>query len=331
MQPQMGAVFGKPDDDTELLRSYAQARGLHSEPPRPGLGHHLGEWAKTTWPARIAQTLMSAATLPGDVAAGRVHPAEMQPSMMSGDTFQRQMDLAGAVQFGGIPMASRNPNVLRSGMGGADDAAQGGIRAYHASPHDFDRFDSAHIGTGQGTQGYGRGFYFSESPAVSGRGGDYDYFIKNKTGEPARIYEVNLRTSPDRLVDWEKPLSQQPETIQRALAGRVSGDESLGAVLERGFRDEYFAGDLLGRDRATATELAQGLREIGIDGVQFSDRLSRLRRGEDVRNYAVFDDNLVEIVRKYGLAALLAGGTAASALNATPAEASQGYTTGGAF
>jgi hypothetical protein len=122
MQPQMGAVFGKPDDDEAMLRGYA--RGLYSEPQRPGLGHHLGEWAKTTWPAQIARALMSAATLPGDVVAGRVHPAEMQPSMMSGDTFQRQMDLAGALQFGGMPMASRNPNVLRSGMGGADDAAR---------------------------------------------------------------------------------------------------------------------------------------------------------------------------------------------------------------
>jgi GNAT superfamily N-acetyltransferase len=32
-----------------------------------------------------------------------------------------------------------------------------GIRAYHGSPHDFERFDSSKIGTGEGAQAYGHG------------------------------------------------------------------------------------------------------------------------------------------------------------------------------
>ena len=48
-----------------------------------------------------------------------------------------------------------------------------GIRAYHSSPHDFDKFDLAKIGTGEGAQVYGHGLYFAESPAVSGQGGQY--------------------------------------------------------------------------------------------------------------------------------------------------------------
>lgn len=32
----------------------------------------------------------------------------------------------------------------------------------HASPHTFDRFDTAHIGTGEGAQAFGHGLYFSE-------------------------------------------------------------------------------------------------------------------------------------------------------------------------
>ena len=48
------------------------------------------------------------------------------------------------------------------------------IRAYHSSPHDFDKFDLSKIGTGEGAQAYGQGLYFSENPAVSGRGGEYD-------------------------------------------------------------------------------------------------------------------------------------------------------------
>ena len=32
-----------------------------------------------------------------------------------------------------------------------------GIRAFHGSPHDFDRFDISRIGTGEGAQAYGHG------------------------------------------------------------------------------------------------------------------------------------------------------------------------------
>lgn len=42
-----------------------------------------------------------------------------------------------------------------------------GIRAYHGSPHDFERFDLSRIGTGEGAQSYGHGLYFAENPAVA--------------------------------------------------------------------------------------------------------------------------------------------------------------------
>lgn len=48
-----------------------------------------------------------------------------------------------------------------------------GIRAYHSSPHDFDKFDMSKIGTGEGNQVYGHGLYFAENPSVSGLGGEY--------------------------------------------------------------------------------------------------------------------------------------------------------------
>jgi len=36
------------------------------------------------------------------------------------------------------------------------------IKAYHGSPHDFDKFSTDNIGTGEGAQAYGRGLYFAE-------------------------------------------------------------------------------------------------------------------------------------------------------------------------
>jgi hypothetical protein len=55
-----------------------------------------------------------------------------------------------------------------------------GIKAYHSSPHDFDKFDLKKIGTGEGAQAYGHGLYFAENPAVSGQGGQYWNQFKNR-------------------------------------------------------------------------------------------------------------------------------------------------------
>jgi len=48
----------------------------------------------------------------------------------------------------------------------AAQAAKTGIRAYHASPHDFEQFDISKIGTGEGAQAYGHGLYFAEAEPV---------------------------------------------------------------------------------------------------------------------------------------------------------------------
>src|SRR5215471_9850062 len=52
-------------------------------------------------------------------------------------------------------------------VGKAVQAATEGIRAYHGSPHQFERFDISKIGTGEGAQAYGHGLYFAENPKVA--------------------------------------------------------------------------------------------------------------------------------------------------------------------
>ncbi len=67
------------------------------------------------------------------------------------------------------------PDLYANGgrSGAATGAALGaipdtpGIRAYHGSPHDFDRFDLSKIGTGEGAQAYGHGLYFAENEGVA--------------------------------------------------------------------------------------------------------------------------------------------------------------------
>ena len=54
------------------------------------------------------------------------------------------------------------------------------------------------------------------------------------------------------------------------------------------------------------------LRFLGIPGIRYLDQGSR-STGEGSRNHVVFDDATIEILRKYGVAGLIAGGGAAAA------------------
>jgi hypothetical protein len=49
----------------------------------------------------------------------------------------------------------------------AADAAQLDQDAYHGSPHEFDKFSTAKMGTGEGAQAYGWGMYFAENRDVA--------------------------------------------------------------------------------------------------------------------------------------------------------------------
>jgi hypothetical protein len=43
----------------------------------------------------------------------------------------------------------------------------GGIKAFHGSPHSFDKFSMDAIGTGEGAQAYGHGLYFAENEGIA--------------------------------------------------------------------------------------------------------------------------------------------------------------------
>jgi len=92
-----------------------------------------------------------------------------------------------------------------------------GIRAYHGSPHDFDRFSTDYPLTGEGANMYGQGLYFAESEDVARnyrdqltkRDLDYEDFLmrKYKAAEGKGDYErmqmyedAMLHASPEELV-----------------------------------------------------------------------------------------------------------------------------------
>lgn len=158
-----------------------------------------------------------------------------------------------------------------------------------------------------------------------------------------RLYEVSIKADPEDFLDWDKPLSQQSEKVRKALGvGDARGTErasNLASELEGVYRDLAEAtgareAELIKRAHAIEDELAKldptgaaqwkieanasgpetskRLREAGIPGIKYLDQGSR-SAGDGSRNYVVFDDALVQILRKYGLLPpAVAGAVAAS-------------------
>lgn len=136
---------------------------------------------------------------------------------------------------------------------------------------------------------------------------------KMKTGEWAepvkgRMYEVNINARPEDFLDWDKPLSQQPASIQSGVR-KYMGLDKGGRADEIGWRNiaDRPLDDAIGNVLRSDTS---GLREAGIPGIRYKDAMSRGAEG-GTSNYVVFDSNLISILRKYGLLPPAAAGAAA--------------------
>lgn len=370
------------------------ASPIMAPPHKPSFAEKL----MMTWPVELAKSLYSAAMLPGDVYTGKTQVMDPNTGHVAEDVIGRSADLAGGVTLGS------------GALPGAANEARMGIRAYHGSPHDFDKFDISKIGTGEGAQAYGHGLYFAENEGVAKQYADdlaklnindtpwvddptsvlgavdretkaaakliqdHGYeealqiaereFAKDKGDVWAhgllqsvkdlqgksvalqrKMYEVSINAHPDEFLDWDKPLSEQPQKVRDALDPQRMGlvaktvenngqkytgwVDSQGRVVGRYVKGEtpptreqifhpqesaqgLYRGTIAGDDHARATEY---LRAAGIKGIRYKDAGSR---GADAaggtHNYVVFDDKIIDILKKYGLAGLTAGLGGAAAM-----------------
>lgn len=127
------------------------------------------------------------------------------------------------------------------------------------------------------------------------------------------MYEVSINADPNAMLDWDKPLGQQSEAIRSAFASlgtperlaSVKGENAYRALQDQsGAMDWPVGASLAERNavRQTASENArQKMLDAGILGIKYLDEGSR-GTGAGTRNFVVFDENLISIVRKYGIA-----------------------------
>lgn len=342
----------------------------NQQAPAPAVA---AETARTAGPSpvrsigeMIAKSAGDAFTLPGRALYGEIPRADEMPQS---EAVGEALNFAGMVSTPAL-RGARAPNTVS--MSGASDGP--GIKAYHGTPHDFDKFSMDKLGTGEGVQAFGHGLYFAENegvarsyrdylsrkisvdgqplvannaivgttgntsvdeiltafkgdvdaalahvktrgadltPAQARRGGYEDQIKalerlrgKVSTNIDGHMYEVNIKATPDDFLDWDKPLSEQSEKIRNALPEMKP--EWTGAQI-------YESSRLVPGDFADKAAAAKALRDRGILGTRFLDQDSR-SVGEGTRNLAVFDDSIIEILRKYGLLGPLGLGAGAAAV-----------------
>ena len=198
-------------------------------------------------------------------------------------------------------------------------------------------FDPMKIGTGEGAQAYGVGAgYLAEAPEVAkgyaqnvraskpstnfklpdGRDvkliNGTDWYVGNqpitqdaatnlwlKAGNnQSNLYKVDL---PDKqiakMLDWDKPLSQQHPDVQAALAkidkdtyhpqGGDYGPEELGQMIYMRLANSPLA--------KTYVEASELLKRSGIPGIRYLDQGSRAG-GAGTSNFVVFDPANMNII-----------------------------------
>jgi hypothetical protein len=117
------------------------------------------------------------------------------------------------------------------------DVPSGGprIEGWHASPHDFDKFDLSKVGTGEGAQAFGHGAYIAQRHGTAkyywenfaGRGGDFSLFNVEGGGKVPAWLRDTIQTDPTvgaRTVD--NLLAEFQDRLPRLKALALHSEEA---------------------------------------------------------------------------------------------------------
>lgn len=131
--------------------------------------------------------------------------------------------------------------------------------------------------------------------------------IEVRTGVPSN-YKVELNVDDSVLLNWDKPFSEQSETVKGALAEELAQrigctkEVALESLLMEGRRfngKQIYVGLCEGfsRDwRKGMKKASLALRKFGIKGIRYADGFSRHKaEDEQTYNYVIFDGHDIKI------------------------------------
>ena len=114
------------------------------------------------------------------------------------------------------------------------------------------------------------------------------------------VYEVQIQAGQDELINWDRPVAEQPPKIRDALLKLKNVDENTKGE----FAYYRLAAEATGKEaQQQATERA---KELGIKGIKYADGFSRKTEG-GTSNFVIFDPRIIEISKQYGIALPMAG------------------------
>jgi hypothetical protein len=129
-----------------------------------------------------------------------------------------------------------------------------------------------------------------------------------------KTYQVNVGVKPDELLDFDKPFEEQSPLVQRAVAKtfyEMTEDDAANFGFETvseaqpylldGFTAQRFLNDwssVRGSDDAGE----KLLEKHGVKGIKYkANRGASDAPKEGPSNYVIFDDKLIQIMKKYGI------------------------------
>jgi len=129
---------------------------------------------------------------------------------------------------------------------------------------------------------------------------------------PGHMYEVQVNADPAHFLDWDTPMSRQSDHVVNALkqANGIAPEADLPASIANMTGKQLY--EKLTKAVGGQHQASSILQDkYGIPGIRYLDERSRAA-GEGTRNSVVFSPEIMEIIRKFGLAGLMAGGGAAA-------------------
>ena len=141
-----------------------------------------------------------------------------------------------------------------------------------------------------------------------------------------RMYKVNIDADPDELLDWDQLIDEQPSKVLDKLKKSDWWEYAEEGIYDRaGARGDNPTGADLIRwlEEDGGEYAAEALKDLGVKGIRYADAFTR-HKTPDKRsmNYVIFDDRLITIAKKYGVAIPVA---AAMLAKATGEDTSQSY------
>lgn len=150
---------------------------------------------------------------------------------------------------------------------------------------------------------------------------ELDQLLRMKEGDDAlkgSMYKVKINAENKDFLDWDKPIKDQASTFSEYVKNynALAGSDVIDPSMAGGDFYNQMSRRLLREgtpSSAVPTEISNFLASQGVKGIKYLDAGSR-GAANKTSNFVVFDDALIDILKKYGIAipALAGGGLLAT-------------------